>query len=65
MGDFCWKFPLPQEDGNVGTDGDGGGESLYAARSASSAPLSEEEIARRKQLQEHLSKFSDKREDAK
>ena len=29
------------------------------------APLSEEEIAYRKQLQEHLSKFSDKREDAK
>eukprot|EP00439_Symbiodinium_sp_Y106_P062847 s420_g9.t1 len=28
------------------------------------APLSEEEIAYRKQLQEHLSKFSDKREDA-
>ena len=29
------------------------------------APLSEEEIAYRKQLQEHLSKFSDKRADAK
>ena len=46
--------------GNIGTDGDGGRESRYAARSASS-----EEIAYRKQLQEHLSKFSDKREDAK
>ena len=36
-----------------------------ATPEALQAPLSEEEIAYRKQLQEHLSKFSDKREDAK
>ena len=43
--------------GNVGTDGDGG-ESPATPPEALQAPLSEEE-------QEHLSKFSDKREDAK
>ena len=51
--------------GNVGTDGDGGRESFATPPEALQAPLSEEEIAYRKQLQEHLSKFSDKREDAK
>ena len=42
-----------------------GGESPATPPEALQAPLSEEEIAYRKQLQEHLSKFSDKREDAK
>ena len=41
------------------------GESPATPPEALQAPLSEEEIAYRKQLQEHLSKFSDKREDAK
>ena len=41
------------------------GESPSTPPEALQAPLSEEEIAYRKQLQEHLSKFSDKREDAK
>ena len=41
------------------------GESPATPPEALQAPLSEEEIAHRKQLQEHLSKFSDKREDAK
>ena len=40
-------------------------ESPATPPEALQAPLSEEEIAYRKQLQEHLSKFSDKREDAK
>ena len=41
------------------------GESPSTPPEALQAPLSEEEIAYRKQLQEHLSKFLDKREDAK
>ena len=41
------------------------GESPATPPEALQAPLSEEEIAYRKQMQEHLSKFSDKREDAK
>ncbi len=41
------------------------GENPSTPPEALQAPLSEEEIAYRKQLQEHLSKFSDKREDAK
>ena len=41
------------------------GESPATPPEALQAPLSEEEITYRKQLQEHLSKFSDKREDAK
>ena len=41
------------------------GESPATPPEALQVPLSEEEIAYRKQLQEHLSKFSDKREDAK
>ena len=49
---------------DASTDSGAGRKSFDAARSAS-RPLSEEEIAYRKQLQEHLSKFSDKREDAK
>ena len=41
------------------------GENPSTPPEALQAPLSEEEIAYRKELQEHLSKFSDKREDAK
>ena len=40
-------------------------ESPATPPEALQALLSEEEIAYRKQLQEHLSNFSDKREDAK
>ena len=55
---------IRRSDFDASTDSGDGRESFDATRSASSA-IVEEEIAYRKQLQEHLSKFSDKREDAK